>query len=218
MSSVAGLQCLRPYLFRDLPAARKLVYARFYNTTRCLAAQAAYNEQKRKATGDTSTGNPSSASPLGIQSLGHAAVGGKGRSPVEERIEKLKAANALVYPRIQRSSSAISFREYTKRYSKLKAGLKLDEIVTIRGIFETVFAPVRHTNSSTGRVLSVRTAGKKLVFLDLVQDGQVLQAICNLGNIESLSSETVPFRTFSHIVRRGDTVCMLRISALKFQY
>jgi hypothetical protein len=194
MSSITGLQCLRPYLFRDLPVARRLVYARFYNTTRRLAAQVGSAGEEGAGVRDISPGN------------GAAAAKVKGRSAVEQRIEELKAANALVYPRIQRNSSAIGFQEYTKRYGNLKAGVKLDEVVTIQGILvETLLPWRRQTDCCVGRVLSVRLSGKKLVFLDIVQDGQVLQAICSLGNFTS--PDIAPFRTFSHLVRRGDIVC-----------
>lgn len=137
MSSIAGLQCLRPYLFRELPVSKNLVYTRFYNTTRRLA-QVASSEGGSKGTRNTSPGKPASASQLGKQSSEReavAAAGVKGRSPVEERIEQLKAANALVYPRIQRNSNALGIQEYIKQYGKLEPGLKLDELVTIRGIY-----------------------------------------------------------------------------------
>lgn len=206
MGSVAGLQCLRPYLFRDLPVARRLVYAHFYNTARCLASQAGPDAYKGKDAKDTLSGKRSTAN-IREKQLAKTAVGVVGPSSMQDRIEELKAANALAYPRIQRSSSAISFQEYTKRYGNLKAGVKLDDVVTIRGILlETINPSERKTNSSTGRVLSVRISGKKLVFMDIIQDGQILQAICSLGKV-GLSEDPEPFRAFSHLVRRGDIVC-----------
>lgn len=204
MSSITGLQCLRPYLFRDVPVARRLVYARFYNTTRRLATQAGSGGEQGTGAEDTLAEN------------GAAKV--KGRSAVELRIEELKAANAVVYPRIQRNSSAIGFQEYTKRYGNLKAGVKLDEVVTIQGILvETLMPWRRQTDCCVGRVLSVRLSGKKLVFLDIVQDGQILQAICSLASF-ALSSDTAPFRTFSHLVRRGDIVCKCEYLASNASY
>ncbi|KIM97959.1 hypothetical protein OIDMADRAFT_105416 [Oidiodendron maius Zn] len=59
-----------------------------------------------------------------------------------------------------------------------------------------------------GRVLSVRISGKKLVFLDLVQDDRVLQVICSFGSVAA-SGDLAPFRTFSHLVRRGDIVSVV---------
>jgi hypothetical protein len=150
MSSISGLQCLRPYLFRDLPVARKLVYARFYNTTAHLAVQTAQSEKDVENVVGTSPKKtsperrypekPSPASLQGEQSPGNSAHGPgvKCHKATAERIEELKAANALVYPRIQRSSSALNFKEYAMRYGKLKAGEKLDEVVTIRGTFEMI--------------------------------------------------------------------------------
>ena len=217
MSSISGLQCLRPYLFRDLPVTKKSVYTRFYNTTAQFAAQATYSvkgvEDVDTSPGKsylerTYPGKSSSALPQETQSPGSISHGpaAKGRKAVAERIEELKVANALVYPRIQRINSALNFKEYTKRYGKLKAGEKLDEAVTIRGIFEMISPVYDKPNSSIGRVLSVRISGKKLVFLDLVQDDQVLQVICSFGSVAA-SGDLTPFRTFSHLVRRGDIVC-----------
>lgn len=217
MSSISGLQCLRPYLFRDLPVAKKSVYTRFYNTTAQFAAQAAYSVKGVEDV-DTSPGksylkrtypeNPSSALPQENRSPGSISYGPatKGRKAVAERIEELKVANALVYPRIQRINSALNFKEYTKRYGKLRAGEKLDEAVTIRGIFVIISLAYDKPNSSIGRVLSVRISGKKLVFLDLVQDDRVLQVICSFDSVAA-SGDLAPFRTFSHLVRRGDIVC-----------
>jgi hypothetical protein len=140
MSTSAGLQCLRPHLFKDIPVARKLVYTRFYYTTRRLAAQAGPSENNTGHVRNSSSDQFPAASPQGKQSPGHEniAAGIRGLSLVEQRVEELKAANALVYPRIQRTSRALSCVEYTRRYANLKAGEQLNETVTIRGILETI--------------------------------------------------------------------------------
>ena len=139
MSTSAGLQCLRPHLFKDIPVTRRLVYTRFYYTTRRLAAQAVSSVNNTGHVCNSFSEQLPAASPQGKQLPGHdsIAAGIRGLSLTEQRIEELKAANALVYPRIQRTSRALSCVEFKKRYANLKAGEQLDETLTIRGILQT---------------------------------------------------------------------------------
>lgn len=53
---------------------------------------------------------------------------------------------------------------------------------------------------------SVRTAGSKLVFLDLKQDGHTLQAVCASKKLRDAESDEslLAFKKFSKIVRKGD--------------
>jgi hypothetical protein len=123
-----GLQCLRPYLVTDLPVAKKLVYLRFYNTTRRLAVQVASNGGTKRGPQEASAAN--SQSPSNDKS----AMELRGPGHVEQRMKELRAANALVYPRIQRHSDSLSCVEYLRRYGSLKPGETLPgEAVTIRG-------------------------------------------------------------------------------------
>lgn len=59
--------------------------------------------------------------------------------------------------------------------------------------------------SFVGRVYSIRTAGSKLMFLDIVQDGSRLQVICNIGKLDG-SQHIVPFKLFRRVVKRGDII------------
>ncbi|KAI9820102.1 MAG: hypothetical protein M1832_003809 [Thelocarpon impressellum] len=77
-----------------------------------------------------------------------------------------------------------TFRE---RYKALKPEESVEDVVTLRG-----------------RVLSSRVASSKLVFLDLVQDGRQVQALCNLGRLGEAGVAPADFQRFYHIARRGD--------------
>ncbi|KAI5272436.1 lysyl-tRNA synthetase-like protein [Aureobasidium subglaciale] len=56
----------------------------------------------------------------------------------------------------------------------------------------------------SGRVRSVRTAGSKLVFVDIEQDDHVAQAICNFSHLDKNGVPREQFNAFKRVVRRGD--------------
>ncbi|KAL1302647.1 hypothetical protein AAFC00_003014 [Neodothiora populina] len=58
--------------------------------------------------------------------------------------------------------------------------------------------------SISGRVRSVRTAGSKLVFIDLEDVDNNVQVVCNLGRLQEAGVSQETFRSFRHIVRKGD--------------
>ena len=53
---------------------------------------------------------------------------------------------------------------------------------------------------------SSRIAGSKLVFLDVVQDGNRAQGMLNFGKLEAAGISKDEFKKFYHIARRGDIV------------
>ncbi|KAF2719626.1 class II aaRS and biotin synthetase [Polychaeton citri CBS 116435] len=116
----------------------------------------------------------------------------------KKRVSKLAEHRPIVdcYPRLP---SAYARPEEIRDFAKFEhnwKGLKPSE----------THAGDRYTLS--GRVVSVRSAGSKLVFLDLARDGQTLQALCNLNTISEKSQTdadiTKPFKSFAKIVRKGD--------------
>ncbi|KAI9817113.1 MAG: hypothetical protein M1827_001225 [Pycnora praestabilis] len=107
---------------------------------------------------------------------------------VQKRIQELEAMKADHYPRITHDPRSLTCKGFRQRYAPLKADEnKEDEIVTIRG-----------------RVHKSRIAGSKLVFFDLVQDGQRVQGICNLGRLKQTGVTAEQFKQFYHVLRRGD--------------
>lgn len=63
--------------------------------------------------------------------------------------------------------------------------------------------------SFAGRIQSVRTAGNKLLFLDLKQGDHTLQIVCKKDRLDnlfnsSLNATTSPYKSFTRSVRKGD--------------
>ena len=54
-----------------------------------------------------------------------------------------------------------------------------------------------------GRVYSHRSAGMKLLFIDLHQDGKSIQIVCNYAKIQGQASEA-DYQGFFYRVQRGD--------------
>lgn len=56
-----------------------------------------------------------------------------------------------------------------------------------------------------GRVRSVRTAGSKLLFVDIVQDGRSVQGIINVAGLKG--HKGLDYLNFHHNLQRGDIIC-----------
>jgi len=111
--SLTGLRFLRPYLCKDLQITHRSAYIRFFNSTT--------RRNIRKA---SDLRDPVIKDQQKIEFRGDVAG----------RIEILKQKDALDWPRIQRSSLAVTCREYVQKYKKIKPGQVLnDEFVVIRG-------------------------------------------------------------------------------------
>ncbi|KAH9215195.1 hypothetical protein DL95DRAFT_435709 [Leptodontidium sp. 2 PMI_412] len=113
------------------------------------------------------------------------------KSDVQGRIEELKKVQKLEWPRIKSDKDAMTLVEFTAKYIGMKP-------VEIR---KTDYVMLR------GRVRSIRISSSKLVFLDITQDGSVVQLVVDRSRIDSVNGETPGmFRNFYHIVRRGDII------------
>lgn len=56
--------------------------------------------------------------------------------------------------------------------------------------------------------MSFRMAGSKLIFLDIYQDGHMVQGICNQNDLDAFNGVTMKvFRNFWHKLQRGDFIC-----------
>ncbi|TVY13853.1 Lysine--tRNA ligase, partial [Lachnellula arida] len=130
-----------------------------------------------------------------IDSYGHDVLKGKDglKRNTNDRITKLEGANALKWPRIQNDMNSLTLTEYNEKYRRLQAGVELsDETVLIRG-----------------RLMSFRMAGSKLIFLDIYQDGHMVQGICNQNDLDAFNGITMKgFRNFWHNLQRGDFISL----------
>lgn len=62
-----------------------------------------------------------------------------------------------------------------------------------------------------GRIKSFRTAGSKLVFIDIVQDGCRLQAVGELSKLSAKGVNLEVFDGFCKTLNRGDVISELRL-------
>ncbi|KAI9794000.1 MAG: hypothetical protein M1816_006625 [Peltula sp. TS41687] len=114
-------------------------------------------------------------------------------SEVAERMRELeKTGNVEAYPRIGRDVRSMTCEAFRQRYQSLGSEQsREDEVVTIHG-----------------RVYSARVAGSKLVFLDVVQNGQTVQGLCNLRRLLEAGTTAEEFKGFHNLIRRGDIITL----------
>ncbi|KAI9837082.1 MAG: hypothetical protein M1819_000731 [Sarea resinae] len=106
---------------------------------------------------------------------------------VQQRINELGEKGANLYPRITGDSRSMTCSGFRSKYEFIERGQSQEEVVTIRG-----------------RVYSSRIAGSKLVFFDLVQDGNRVQGVCDLKKLQSSGASEEDFKQFYRLLRRGD--------------
>lgn len=103
-------------------------------------------------------------------------------------------------PKFQRYPHAfpvtMTLHEYQRKYERLEAKARVtDEPVNV-----------------AGRIVSIRAASKKLVFLDLQSDGKRIQVLSELKHFEGRSGSTdeaaihEEFQTIHDSLRRGDII------------
>jgi lysyl-tRNA synthetase class 2 len=116
MSSSNSLRFLRPYLYKELPAARKSAYLRFFSSTRCRfdGADSRKISDELKAEG----------------------------IPDWNRAQRLESAELLKWPRLERNASALSTKEFNSRYKTLSPSESAKDSVTVRGITPNSFQSV----------------------------------------------------------------------------
>lgn len=171
MSSSTGLRFLRPYLVtKELPPAARSAYLRFFSSsrTRCVHNTAA---DVKVAVGKFQ----STELPL----------------EVKERIDELKNAGALQWPRIQGDKHILRIEDFNKQYDYLQINERL----------------LDHTVRINGRLKGFRVAGSKLVFLDLVQNGVSTQVLLEKKSLVGSDVDSDLFRSFYRLIRRGDIIC-----------
>jgi len=120
MNTISGLRFLRPYLCKDLRIKSKSAYLRFSTSAGCCLDL-------------PSPSRPSINPDRTAEELRDDESDIKLRRAVALRTQDLREANALVYPRIQPHSWALTFREFQKKYDHLGPGIRSGDIVILRG-------------------------------------------------------------------------------------
>ncbi|KAI4216671.1 MAG: hypothetical protein LQ351_001160 [Letrouitia transgressa] len=110
-----------------------------------------------------------------------------GPTVVPNRYSALLETKDDLYPRID-NKGYMSLGDFVAKFGHFKEG-ETDENVEVL---------VR------GRVNSLRLSGSKLLFIDLIQEGNRLQGLCNLARLSSAGIGASQFTDFAHGIGRGD--------------
>lgn len=133
-----------------------------------------------------------------------AEVGDTARSSA-----KLLASNDP-YPRYVSANNTASCQELLQHFKCLKNDeFANNDDVTIHGIFDKPLCFVSWLIFS-GRIQTIRTAGLKLFFLDVNQDGYIVQGVLDFSNLQA---DEISFKNFdeaSRTLKRGDIISRLR--------
>jgi lysyl-tRNA synthetase class II len=207
MSVSPCFRFLRPCLqhkSRHLTAPKKAAYLQFYRVARQFSDAAAATDLGKS---HPQQGSDSKTSTLNNGKKVLHVQGGTRREDVRQRIDELKGADALRYPRVKHDERALTCATFRERYSSLEHDeSRVEERVTLRGM--CISASIyEQFLTYLGRIYSFRIGGSKLAFIDIVQDGYKVQGLCNLAKLEALGVADREFREFLHIARRGDIIC-----------
>lgn len=95
------------------------------------------------------------------------------------------------YPRVPESNDVMSSREFSNEFTDLQKGeTRKDKKVVIQGILESPGIPVL-TLTEKGRVKSIRTSGKKLMFLDTLDGDYHMQHKISLAELDQSQVSSV---------------------------
>lgn len=197
MNGPSGLRFLRPYLYHDIVPVKPAAYARLFATT-------------------TSTTTEHNVGPnrLYVEKVksaaeARAALSGEEyymhRGHYEARVQKLQKADALHYPRMQKSPFQSTVRAFNDRFLNLKARETNKERFTLCGK-KICLLTKSQIDFLVGRILSLRTHGTKLAFVDIMEDGHIVQAMFVFNDLASGVSLS-EFQALVKRLRRGDCIC-----------
>lgn len=167
------LRFLRPYLCGGIPKGGRVVYRSFASSARRCEKVKDHEDAKDES-------KP-------VRSRDHA-----NRHYVNTRMETLRKAGALNWPRIDPGPGRVKSIEAFKNNKKYK---KLGQL-----------AADPSTDQVRGKLRGVRSFSRKLMFLDLEQNGHILQVVVDASK---LLGDKIPssMDTFAHTAQRGDYLC-----------
>lgn len=134
----------------------------------------------------------------------------------QDRVQEVRNTFTDPYPRLPTDRRAVSCADFRARYAHLGNNETVEEdTVVVHGRSYLVGLRPQLLSvlvlRSVGRIRTNRLAGSKLIFFDLVQDGHKVQAMCNLRQLEGITSPE--FKKLYRLLRRGDAFC--RFSQLR---
>ncbi|KAJ8129069.1 hypothetical protein O1611_g4563 [Lasiodiplodia mahajangana] len=187
MESTQCLRFLRPYLF-GLPPANKAAYSRLFSASRtkvpgeplqCTAQRkrAFYLSRVRRA-----QSNKSSISEDDLATTAARAV------TVEGRAQKLREYGVLQFPRLDPRPGRMTIPTFRQKFED-ESSTPGSDMITLEG-----------------RIMSIRRAGSKLVFLHIVGGYQQVQIMVSLGGLAAPALDPEDFKRALHPLRRGDVI------------
>ncbi|KAI1752792.1 hypothetical protein F4782DRAFT_500046 [Xylaria castorea] len=187
METTPCLRFLRPYLF-GLPLANKAAYARLLSVSRTKTngeSIACVVEQRRAI--HLSGVRRSSSTKSSISEDELATVAARAIT-VEGRTQKLRAYDALRFPRLDHRAGRMTIPAFRQKFE--------DEAST----------PASGEITLEGRIMSIRRAGSKLVFFHILGGYQQVQVMVDLGSLASPALDPEEFKHALHPLRRGDII------------
>jgi lysyl-tRNA synthetase, class II len=126
-------------------------------------------------------------------------AGDEVRKDIRNRKKQIDESSIEVYPRFTPHDKHMSMLHFRRKYNDLKPG----------GVPENeneTQAPVE----VHGRVLSIRLAGKRLAFIDIVGGrGYRLQVLYNFGPLERKGTTRDEFARVKQLIHRGDIISIV---------
>lgn len=131
----------------------------------------------------------------------------------KDRLQEVKNACPELYPRLATDTRKVSCSEFRSRYEHLEPNQTIEaDTVVLHGRSRSTsfWLSPSHVLRLVGRIRSYRIAGSKLLFFDIIQNGQKVQVMCNQ---RTLTDATTPekFKEFYRLLRRGDAFCMYTV-------
>ncbi|KAJ9150387.1 Lysyl-tRNA synthetase-like protein [Pleurostoma richardsiae] len=177
-TSQLSLQFLRPYAFGSLPL-RRPAYLAFYELVSARGACRIGRQTRCLATARQQGADGGEYDPEKTSAF------------IAGRIRKLSEAHALSYPRLEHHGTAMTIPAFREKFKGQLAGSYTDQEVALHG-----------------RIRSIRRASSKLLFIDLVEEFERVQGLCNYGKFDSNNVSLEQFKSIARLLQRGDHVAI----------
>ena len=122
-----------------------------------------------------------------------------------ERLDHLEPWTRDLYPRMIHRGRSLTCQEFLEAFAPFETASQLDGQAEVH--LQGISPHSMHRNPfliTIGRVSSIRLAGSRLLFFDLLNDGHRVQSLCNFRHLIGAGVSVNEFRKFHRAVRRGD--------------
>lgn len=132
----------------------------------------------------------------------------------EKRVKQLEARAPASewYPRLPASiaEKRVDLASFAEKWDHLEPGTTAEgERLVLAGTFTGMLKEIMYKNTElvAGKIKSIRTAGSKLVFMDINAGGHTVQAVVQLSHLQKGQPESTveEFKGLARLARRGDS-------------